>query len=268
MIRTVLGQRFDRAASLGALGESRGVVTANEDVLQRITTDSLAAVLVVLVVIGLGRRRPLLGIGAAFAAGVAVVVTDVLKVHVLTQPNLIGMGSINTFPSGHTASAVACAMALVLVSPPRFRGAAAVVAGGYGWVTAAQVQTAGWHKPSDAIGAAFLALAAVTAVAGLLARYRPVERPRVGPTPAGRWQRWPPAILRVVAVIAGLGTAGGLVDALTYVARHPEVDQSPAIWHAAYLTGLALTVGIVVLLLMVLLALLGGFELDGRAAQA
>ena len=55
-----------------------------------------------------------------------------------------------------------------------------MVAGAYGWATAAQVQTAGWHRPSDAIGAAFLAFAAVTAVGAVLARLRPVSWPSRG----------------------------------------------------------------------------------------
>jgi membrane-associated phospholipid phosphatase len=263
MIQTVLGQRFDQAADLGALGESHGVITANQAVLQRITGDAFAVVLLVLVGVGVFRRRPLLGTAAAFAAGVAVVATDVLKLDVLPQPNLVGMGTINTFPSGHTATAVGCAMAAVLVCPQRWRGVAALVAGGYGAVTSAEVQTAGWHKPSDAIGAAFLAFAAVTAAAGGLAWLRPVERSPGGSAGDRRRSGWISSTLAVLATVGGLVTLAGLTVSIADVIRHPRVNQNQPIWHPAYLTGLALTAEVVLLLLIALLDLLDGYELDG-----
>jgi membrane-associated phospholipid phosphatase len=178
MVRTPLGQRVDNAAFLGARAQSGSSAQVHDtDQLRRITADSLAFVLVVLVAVGALRRRPLLGLGGAFAAGVAVVGTHALKNEILTRPDLIAAGrqlAGNTYPSGHTATAVVCGMALVLVSPPRWRGWAALPAGAYGWITAAQVQTAGWHRPSDAIGAAFIAFASVTSVAAVLAAHRPV----------------------------------------------------------------------------------------------
>jgi membrane-associated phospholipid phosphatase len=181
-VRTHLGHRLDNAALAGShrTAGQQQVVDASQ--LHRITADSLAVVLIVLAVIGIVRRRPRLGLTVAATAGIAVIAADVLKKKILPRPFLVPSDAsmpVNTFPSGHTVTALVCALALVLVVAPRWRGAAAVVAGSYGWITAAQVQTAGWHRPSDAVGAAFIAFAAVALAAAALARWRPVG-PRPG----------------------------------------------------------------------------------------
>jgi hypothetical protein len=261
MVRTSLGQRVDNAAYYGAQAQYNSTAAAATSPLRRITADSLGVVLLALVGIGLLRRRFLLGLGAAFAAGIAVVGTDLLKYDVLSRPDLTGLGRghlLNTFPSGHTATAVGCAMALVLVAPPRWRGVAAVIAGTYGWLTAALVQTAGWHRPSDAIGAAFLAFAAVTAVASLLCVGRPVAW-----RDHGR-HRFAMAFLLLVGIVDGAVCLRKMVGVLRYLRAHALGQPvSGGVGHDAYITGLTITVEVVVVLLMALLALLGGADFDG-----
>jgi membrane-associated phospholipid phosphatase len=263
MVRTSLGQRFDNAAFDGARDQVPGVAGAGTDQLRRITADSFALVLVILAAIGAVRRRLLLGLGAALAAALAVAGTDVLKNDILTRPALTAStAGVNTFPSGHTATAVACAMALVLVSPPRWRGLAAVGAGAYGWITAAQVQTAGWHRPSDAIGAAFLAFAAVTGIGAMIARARPV-----GPPSPGR-HRIAQVVLGLVALANAAVITWGLVDVLRYLhARALGLPVAGGVRHDAYITGLGATVEVVVILLMILLALLGRANLGGARSS-
>jgi len=264
MVRTSLGQRFDNAAYLGAQDQVASLAAGSSSDLRRITADSLAVVLAGLVLLGALRHRLLRGLGAAFAAGVAVVGTHVLKLDILTRPALNGLvyAAPNTFPSGHTATAVACAMALVLVAPPRWRGPAAVVAGAYGWVTAAQVQTAGGHQPSDAVGAALLAFAAVTGVGALLAWYRPVT------PPSGRGHRVSQSALGVVAAAALAVCAWGFVEVLGYLSGHAQGWRVPAGFrYDAYITGVAVTVEVVVVLLMILLALVGRPDLGARGSS-
>jgi membrane-associated phospholipid phosphatase len=258
MIRTSLGRRFDRAAYLGIPGQTPTVTKVTNTLLQQITAYSLVLVLLILVAIGVLRRRPLLGIGAAFAAGIAVVLTDLSKAHVFSRSPSASV----TFPSGHTATAVACAMALVFVSRPAWRGIAAVVAGSYGWITAAQVELAGWHRPSDAIGGACVAFGSVSAVAGVLALVRPVDRDPQG-TP-----RWAVGVLGGVAIAAAIGTTWGLLRVLGELRHHGTSTGSAAIHHAAYLTGLAMTIEVVVLLLLALIALFGRWDFDGRIRPA
>jgi hypothetical protein len=192
-----------------------------------------------------------------------VVCTHFLKLDILPCPVLAPdvYTLQNTFPSGHTATAVSCAMALILVSPRRWRGVAAVVAGGYGWVTAAQVQTAGWHRPSDAIGAAFVAFAVVTAIAALLAWLRPVTW--VGGARHGVAQ----AVLGLVGLVALAVLAWGFVNVLGYLGSHADGLAVPdGLRHDAYIAGLALTVEAVVISLMALLALVGSADLGGHSS--
>jgi membrane-associated phospholipid phosphatase len=260
LVRTSLGQRFDNAAVLGSRQALPSARALDGEQLRHITSDSFAVVLIALVAIGLLRRRVWLGVAAALAAGIAVVGTDVLKDWILTRPDLTTTDFLapnQTFPSGHTATAVACALALMLVSPPRWRGLAAVVAGAYAWVVAAQVQTAGWHRPSDAIAGALLAFASVAAVGAVVAWLRPV---------AVRWSR-PHHIalfvLTTVALIATAATTWGLIRVLSWIEDHLRDPQTTTyIRHDAYLTGVSVTVLVVVLLVMALLVLLGGTDLD------
>ena len=183
-----------------------------------------------------------------------------LRTALLDRPFLVhsdSFNSANTFPSGHTATAIACALALVVVSPPAWRGISAVLAGSYAGFTAAAVQTAGWHRPSDAIGAAFLSFAAMALVAAIIAAWRPVgSGPRYGHYPAfavlgGVW-RWPASFTTINAA-----------RVLHFLAGHSEsLNPTPAILNDAYQFSLSLTIVVVVTLLGALLLLLGPYDLD------
>jgi membrane-associated phospholipid phosphatase len=256
MIRTTLGQRVDDAGLTGSFLQRSSARQNDITALQEITRDSLFVVLVVLAGIGVLRRRPRLGVMVAVTAGASVLVVDALKWKVLTRPHLIGgFLNSNTFPSGHTATAVACALALIVVCPPRWRGAASLVAGTYAWLTAARVQTAGWHRLSDALGGALVAFAVVALGAALLAATRPVGRPTT------RRHPWALAVLGVIWVVAVVAGAVDLARVLHDLARD-GVTVTPATDVAAYHISLDLTVAVVVTLLAGLLALLSGVDLD------
>jgi membrane-associated phospholipid phosphatase len=259
-VHTAMGQRFDNAALLGSHEQQATTRTNDISILQRITADSLAVVLLILVALGCVRRRPRLGIGVALAAGVTVVVTDLLRKVLLHRPVLVSSDSIypaNTFPSGHTATAVACALALVLVSPPAWRGISAVLAGSYAGFTAAAVQTASWHRPSDAIGAAFLSFAAMAVVAAIVAAWRPIGSGR-------RFGHYPAfAVLGVVWVVAGALSALNAARVLRFLADHSDsLSPTHAILNDAYQFSVNLTIVIVVTLLATMLVLLGSGDLD------
>jgi membrane-associated phospholipid phosphatase len=201
----------------------------------------------------------------AVAAGVSVIGTDVLRKAILTRPALVHsdlVAAVNTFPSGHTAAAISCAFALVVVSPPAWRGISAVVAGSYAWFTAAAVQTAGWHRPSDAIGAALLGFAVVALLAAVVASRRPVgEGTRYWHVPAF-------GLLGVVWLGAGALSALYAVRVLRFLASHSDSLQlTRAILDDAYQFSVNLTVVVVVSLLMLLLMLLGRHDLDQPVKQ-
>jgi membrane-associated phospholipid phosphatase len=262
-VRTALGQRFDNAALAGSRLQLAATRATDVSQLQRITADSFAVALVLIAIFGVLRGRPRLGIGAAVAAAIAVIGTDALKEHLLTRPTLVHSDRIltsNTFPSGHTATAIACALALIMVTRPRWRGVAAVVAGTYAWVTAAQVQTAGWHRSSDAIGAALLGFAAVAMVAALLSRWRPigyVGRPR---------HRAALSVLGVVWLVAAATAGFEAVRVIRYLRDHdPSLALTRAVQNDAYHFSVSLTVVVVVSLIMTMLVLLRGCDLDQPA---
>jgi membrane-associated phospholipid phosphatase len=264
LVHTAMGQRFDNAAYFGAHQQQPTVRIADETQLQRITADSFALVLALIVVFGLLRRRLRLGVAVAAAAGLAVVGTDVLRKVVLPRPFLVHSDAgfaINTFPSGHTATAISCALALVIVSPPAWRGISAVLAGSYAWFTAAAVQTAGWHRPSDAIGAAFLSFAVVSLITAAVAARRPVGT-------GTRFLHLPAfAVLSLVWLYAAAISALNAARVMRYLAAHSDTLQlTPAILGDAYRFSVNLTVLVVVSLLVAMLLLLGRRDLDQPAA--
>lgn len=259
LVWTPTGQRFDEAGLLGSYQQYPAARAASNQLLLHITAGSFAVVLALVVAIGIARQRILLGLGAAATAGATVAGADVLK-HVLPRPTLAANDvalTANSFPSGHVATAVGCALALMLVSPPRWRGAVAVVAGGYASVTAVQVQLAGWHRPSDAIGATLLAGAAMAmAMAGLL-WLRPAA---IDP---GRTHRLALLFVGLVAVAAAGGAAVGFARVLRWLAANPAGPAGTAAVHDnAYLAGVGATTFVVTVVIGALLALLGRIDLD------
>ncbi|WP_345355764.1 phosphatase PAP2 family protein [Saccharopolyspora cebuensis] len=120
---------------------------------------------VVLVAVVRGRFRDALS-----AAGVVVgtvVAARLLKV-LLPRPefDLVGATAHNSFPSGHVAAVAGLVVALLLVVPRGARwwcvapGVVAVV------LVAASTVLAGWHRPSDALGAVLVAGAVGRLAAG------------------------------------------------------------------------------------------------------
>ncbi|HVW82141.1 MAG TPA: phosphatase PAP2 family protein [Mycobacteriales bacterium] len=266
VVRTRLGQRFDNAALLGSLEQNPGARLKDILFLGRISALSFALVLLAITAIGFVRRRRLLGIVVALAALLCAVGTDTIKNHVLTRPYLVATDSLqahNTFPSGHTAIAIGCAFALVVLSPPALRGLVAFLAGAYSWTVAADVQTAGWHRPSDAIGAVLLCFAVICVAAALLFRARPVSE--------GATTTHLPAYVMLAIVWCGsLGVAVynavRVLHVLDHTADTATLDH--ALLTHAYAFSVNLTVAIVVTALVALLLLLGRYDLDAGPSAA
>jgi hypothetical protein len=110
----------------------------------------------------------------------AAVTTQVLQ-RVVERPILLARGyrrEDQSFPSGHTAIAMAVLAALVLVVPQRFRWYAVVVAAPAGIGMGIATVTVGWHRPSDTVGSDLIVLAYACFAVALLAR-----RGQVRPAP-------------------------------------------------------------------------------------
>jgi hypothetical protein len=156
-VRTERGQLMERIALTGnAIGQDRVTDLVNT-VLNVVTVVSVIVAVVLVGFIALVRRRFRVALAATLLVAGANLTTQVLKQVVITRPEFGVDGELtavgNSFPSGHTTVAASVAVALVLVVPPAVRGFAAVAGAGFAALTGVATLSAGWHRPSDAIGA-------------------------------------------------------------------------------------------------------------------
>jgi membrane-associated phospholipid phosphatase len=167
-VRTGWGQHLDDDALLGRSLNPR-VQQATSRLLRSIDVTSLAGLGGAIVLIALARARVWLAVSAAILIFGATVTSEVLK-RILARPELTHPDRLATasFPSGHTTVAASLAVALLIVVPPRWRGLVAVAGIAYAVVVGAATVTAGWHRPSDVVGAFFVTFAWATAICALL----------------------------------------------------------------------------------------------------
>lgn len=163
-VRTPIGQRWDDRALLGGLLASEDARRALTSALHGIRISTLILMVALLVVISLLRHRLVTGLSAAVAFGGAVLSAEILK-RVLPRRDLapelnayVDKGNIDTYPSGHSTIAMGFALALIVVSAPRYRTAVAAFGMAWGAVIPMATLAAGWHRPSDVLGGVALAL--------------------------------------------------------------------------------------------------------------
>ncbi|WP_299518403.1 phosphatase PAP2 family protein [uncultured Serinicoccus sp.] len=100
------------------------------------------------------------GLAVLVTVPLLVASTQVLK-DVLPRPQLADPWVMaNSLPSGHTGAALALALALLLLSPRRLLPAAALVGAGLSLWMGALVVLLGYHRPSDVLASALLAVGA------------------------------------------------------------------------------------------------------------
>ncbi len=171
-VLTARGQSLDTVALASNELGGEHVATLVNGVLNAI---SVAAVVIAMLVVGfiaLVRQRIALAVTSVVLIAGANLTVELLKRY-LDRPNL-GIdperaGAGNSFPSGHTAIAASVAVAFVLVLPPKARGAGAVIGTFYAALVGVFTMSAGWHRPSDAVGA-LLIVGVWAALAGILLR--------------------------------------------------------------------------------------------------
>ncbi|MEI6621445.1 MAG: phosphatase PAP2 family protein [Actinomycetes bacterium] len=160
LIRTGWGQRLDVQAYFGRVAVARHYQPFNQTILDAVSKGTVLLMAVVIIGIGYLRRSLLVAVVTVLAWGGAVVGAEVFKA-TLSRPNLVPEILIdptskfldNTYPSGHTTITTAFGLALVLLAPVRWRPWVGVGAGVLSAAYAGAVLFAGWHRPSDAIGA-------------------------------------------------------------------------------------------------------------------
>lgn len=215
-VRTRTGQLVDSAALYGnSIGQShiREVVST---VLGVVSVASLAVTTLVIALIALSRRRVWVAVAAVGLIGAANVTTQVLK-DLLVRPDLtpgfgLGGSAANSLPSGHTTVAMSAAVALVLVVPPRLRGATALAGGAYAALTGVATLSAGWHRPSDAMAACLVVgFWACVAGLGLVAVAGRPGRPGVPHVLSGSLL-WIVTVALLVVGLVGMGVSAATID--------------------------------------------------------
>lgn len=168
------GQEVDDLALEGRAAVSLRATQRTDRLLGTVTEESLFLLGGAIVLIALARRRVWLAVAAGLAMSGAVVTTEVLKLGILGRPMFTDVQGLNhnSYPSGHATIGMVLSLGLVMVAPRRQRWLAAVVAGVIATAFGTAVLSSGWHRPSDSIGAALVALAWFAGVTAVLTTRR------------------------------------------------------------------------------------------------
>jgi membrane-associated phospholipid phosphatase len=257
------GQRFEdavlRAADLSAGTTEQGRAI---DTLDSITAPSVIAVVILVLGIGLLRRKLSLGFLAVAVIAASVITAELLQRSVL-RPVLLHHGyrrEDQSFPSGHAAVAMSVMCALVMVVPYRFRGPVVFLTSL--WAASVGVATvmAGWHRPSDTIGADLIVVSYACAAVAVLARWGKVRQAALR-TPVRR-------VLRglLVGAYAGVAVVAFALAAVVVGTVLNDSDRDGA-GAAMLLAGSALALSGSAAVAVTLLALLRRTEIGAPSAN-
>lgn len=168
VLLTPLGQRLDERA-MNTVVAGRETQLQVLSVLGYVSIGAIGLVAVVCVALALSRGRVPLAVGALTIIAGANVTTQVLKHVLLQRADLVdGVVASNSFPSGHTTVIASGVGALCLVTPRWMRPLVVPVGAFAVALTGASTVVAGWHRPSDVVGAVLVTTAWTAAVSVLL----------------------------------------------------------------------------------------------------
>lgn len=134
-----------------------------------------------LISIAVIRRRARIALAGSAIVMLAPLTSDALK-PLLAHPHVhIGLGPRvppASWPSGHSAAALALALCAVLVVPSRFRALVAVLGGAFAVAIGCSQLILGRHMPSDVLGGYLVALSWAALAILALRVAEPRTRPR------------------------------------------------------------------------------------------
>ena len=228
-VHTRTGQRLEDAALRGATQVDADLRQTALDMFHTITVTSQLAAAFLVGLIGLLRRQVWLAV-----AGVGVIlggqaVTQVLKYHVLSRPDLVSINGTfadNTLPSGHTTAAMSLLFATLIVMPYRFRGVAMFVTLTWAVGIGAYTVIIRAHRLSDTLAADAVALVVACAASHFLARTGRI-RAVISPSAARFTLRTVFVVL--VGAVGAASLTLGLVQVLNAASAH--LNDRPAEWH-------------------------------------
>lgn len=191
------GQQWDDSA-MRTVVAGRDTQLTLLSVLGYVSIGAILAVAFACAVVALLRGRPRIGAAAATVLLGANLTTQILKESVLERPDL-GLGTLNSLPSGHTTVVASAVGAALLVAPGALRPVVALAGGFAATLTGASTVVAGWHRPADVMAALAISLLWTAAVAAVI-----VPRKREMPPRNGHH-------VRGTLMSASVGCVGGLV---------------------------------------------------------
>lgn len=154
-VGTARGQRLDQLIVTAAREDTSPLVRVVFPVLNTVTVPVVVVALAVATIVALIQRRTSMALHLVVLVAGAIATTEILKHVVVTRSALAADIDLtpNSFPSGHTTTAGAVAVAVTLASPRQVRSVIALV--GAAWTALAGIGTVagGWHRPSDVLGA-------------------------------------------------------------------------------------------------------------------
>jgi membrane-associated phospholipid phosphatase len=183
VVSTPRGHQLDDDAYFGRKALSRKVVNLDSRLLDHVSKATLLIAAVILLAVAAARRCTLVGVIAVVGFGCAVIGAELFK-HSLPWRALVPDDSLlesdlrmDSYPSGHATIGTSFALSLLLLSPSRWRPWLAVAAGCMSATFATGVLFAGWHRPSDALGALAWSGFCMTVAATLAVRLRGRPQP-------------------------------------------------------------------------------------------
>jgi membrane-associated phospholipid phosphatase len=181
--RTPFGARLDATTLNGFVGLSTpGIEAVARSVVQLADPVPYALWTTAIVSLALFRRRPRLACLVLVVLVGANLTTQALQPVTAMTRGIDSLSdgplSLELWPSGHTTAAMALALCLVAVAPPRLRPLAAALGGAFALGVVYSLLVLGWHYPSDVVGG--FCVAAAWTLAGLATIWA-VQKPR----PAG-----------------------------------------------------------------------------------
>ena len=160
-VRTRWGQELDDLAFEGRRAVSAATTQRTDRMLHAVTESSLFLLGGAIVLLALAQRRLRAAVVAGACMSFAVVTTEILKLRLLDRPSFGGVQGIthNSYPSGHATIGMVLSLGLVMVAPSAWRRPATLIAAMVATAFGTAVLASGWHRPSDSLGAAGVALA-------------------------------------------------------------------------------------------------------------
>jgi membrane-associated phospholipid phosphatase len=188
----------------------------------------LAALGAALVVFGVVRGRPREAAAAAAIVLLSPVSADLLKpllAHPHAHAGSVHIGSAS-WPSGHSAAALALALAATLLAPRRARPAVAALGCAFALAVGGALLTQAWHMPSDVLGGYLIAaLWTALAVAALRAAGRSLQQQGQTPEPGPLARDSGVRSARARAVRAGLPQRLSVLAPALRIGRAAEDEQ-------------------------------------------